>query len=139
MKKNVRNALAISGLALAIGASGFTLEASANMGTNGRIQRSHQERIVRTRKASLEKNIVGHRLVVGAVSSIGDNSLTVTRGAKTFTINIASDTRLLNRSWKAIAFSDIQTGNKIRVAGTISGTTLTAKTIRDISLPTPLK
>lgn len=134
MKNNVRNALAISGLALAIGASGFTLEASANTETNSRTQRSHQERIVKSKKINTEKVAVGRRFVMGTVDTISDNSLTITRGTKTFTVNTASDTRLLNRSWKTIAFSDIKTGNKIKVSGTISGTTITARTIRDIYL-----
>ena len=132
MKKNVRNALAISGLALAIGAGGFTLEASANAGA--RIQRSHQERIIKTRKISTEKVAVGRKFVTGTVSAVSENGLTITSGSKTFTVNIATDTRLLNRSWKTITFSDIQTGNKVRVSGSILDTTVSAKTLRDISL-----
>ena len=134
MKKNVRNALAISGLAIAIGTSSFALEASANTGSTSKIQRSHQERIVRTKKTTTEKVVHNRRFVAGTVATVGDNMLTITRGTKTFTINIATDTRLLNKAWKTINFSDIQVGNKIRVAGTITDTTVAAKTVRDISL-----
>lgn len=133
MKKNVRNALAISGLALAIGASGLTLTASANSNQNYRIQRSHQERIMRT-KIKTEKVMHARRFVSGFVSAVGTNSITVTQGMRSFTVNTTGDTRLLNRAWKTIDFADIQVGNKVKVAGTIADTIVTAKTIRDISL-----
>ena len=132
MKKNVRNALAISGLAIAIGTSGFILDASANTSTGARVQRSHQERILRTRKA--EASTIGRRIVVGTVTAVSDSSITITSGSKTYTINTSDNTRFLNQSWKTISLSNIQTGNKIRVFGTIADTTVTAKTVRDISL-----
>ena len=132
MKKNVRNALAISGLAIAIGTSGFTLDASANTGSRGQWQGSHQERILRPRK--FETGTSGRRIVVGTVSAVSDNSVTITSGLKTFTVNTSGDTRLLNQSWKTINFSNIAVGNKIRVFGTIADLTVTAQTVRDISL-----
>jgi hypothetical protein len=134
MKKNVRNALAISGLALAMGASAFTLEASANNGSGARIQRSHQERIVRTKKIKTEKVASAHRFVSGTVSAVGENSITLTRGTKTYTVNIASDTRLLNRKWQTITLADIKVDNKLKVSGEVVDTVVTAKTVRDISL-----
>jgi len=134
MKKNVRNALAISGLAIAIGASGLTLTASANGGRNVGIQRSHQERIVRNKKIKTEK--VGHsrRFVEGFVQSVGTDSLIVTRGSRTFTVTIPTTARILNRSWKEITLSDIKIGNKVKISGKITDLAVTAKTIRDISL-----
>jgi len=134
MKKNVRNALAISGLAFAIGTSGFIIDASANTGGNSRIQRSHQERIVRTRRVVTEKTATGRHIVMGTVSAVTDSTISLTKGAKTYTINTASDTRLLNLSWKTIALTDIKVGNKIRVFGAITDATVSAKTVRDISL-----
>lgn len=130
----MRNALAISGLALAIGASGFTLDASANTGNRGRIQRSHQERIVRTKKITTERIATGRRVTVGTVSEKTGSTITLTRGAKTYTVNASTDTRVLNKTWNTIALSDIKVGDKIRVFGTVSDTTISAKTIRDISL-----
>jgi hypothetical protein len=134
MKKNVRNALAISGLALAIGASGLTLTASANENRGARILRSHQERIIRTKKLRTEKTMPAHRFVVGLVSGISDNSLTITSGSKTYTVNIPANTRLLNRSWGEIKMTDIQKGHKIKISGKITELNIAAKTIRDISL-----
>ncbi len=132
MKKNVRNALAISGLALAMGTSAFTLEASANNGQYGRIQRSHQERIVRTRKTKDEKTFTGRHNFVGVVTEIGENSLTITKGLKTYTVNISADTRILDNTWQKIDFSTINKESKIRVFGKMTDSTIAAKTIRVI-------
>lgn len=136
MKKNVRNALAISGLALAIGASGLTLTASANTNAKAYTQRSHNERILRTKKTKTEKINANRRIMVGTVKTVGDNSITLTSGTKEYTINTTTQTRLLNHTWRKIALSDIKEGNRIRVFGTISDNIITAKTIRDISLRT---
>jgi len=114
MKKNVRNALAISGLALAIGTSGLTLTASANT-TNVR-------------------NITHRRTIPGIVESILDDSLTMTKGNKIYTVSIPSTTRVLDHRWNTMPFSDIKKGDKVRISGTISGTNITAQTIRNISL-----
>jgi len=134
MKKNVRNALAISGLALAMGASAFTMEASANMKGSARIQRSHQERIMGSKKIKTEKVMQAHRFVTGFVQSVDNNTLTVTQGSKTFTVTVPTTTRILNRSWKEIPLTNIQVGNKVKISGTITDLKVTAKTIRDISL-----
>jgi hypothetical protein len=134
MKNNMRKALAISGMALAIGTSGFIIDASANSGS-ARIQRSHQERIVKTRRMeNLSGAKHGRRTIVGTVSAIDGTTLTITKGSKTFTVNTNANTRILNKQWKAVTFSDIKKDDKIRVFGTISADVITAKTVRDISL-----
>lgn len=132
MKKNVRNALAISGLALAIGTSGFIIDASAHQG-DSRIQRSHQERIVKSRK-NQEKSPFGRHIQIGTVLEKSENSLTISNRGKNFTVIIPEGARLLNRSWEKITLEDVQAGNKIRVFGTIADSTITAKTIRKISI-----
>jgi hypothetical protein len=134
MKKNVRNALAISGLALAIGASGLTLTASANT-TTAKIEK-HQSltKIARVKKTETIKNDFHKRTFHGTVTEISADSLTITKGSKTFTVNTSSTTRILNNNWKTINFSDIKSGDKIKIQGTVSNTIITARTIRDISL-----
>lgn len=117
-----------------MGTSALTLDASADMGNRGRIQRSHQERIVRTKKITTERIATGRRVTVGTVSEKTGSTITLTRGAKTYTINASTDTRVLNKTWNTIALSDIKVGDKIRVFGTIADTTISAKTIRNISL-----
>ncbi|EKE20397.1 MAG: hypothetical protein ACD_8C00006G0009 [uncultured bacterium] len=140
MKKNVRNALAISGLAIAIGASGLTLNANADMQKNGRGPRFESQqnpsKIFRAKKNDPTEKTKWHRRTIpGIVTTISANSFTVTSGNKSFTVNIAPETKILNRTWNEIALSEIEEGHKIRIAGTISGSTISAKTIRDISLP----
>ncbi len=140
MKKNVRNALAISGLALAIGASGLTLTASASMTSNNsglRFER-HQNpsKIARVKKVDRSEKTRWHRRTIsGIVSSMSTDSITITKGAKTFTVDISTETRVLNRAWTAINLIDIKVGDKIRVLGTLADTAITATTIRDVSLP----
>lgn len=140
MKKNVRNALAISGLALAIGASGLTLTASANTANRSGLNTERQQsitKITRIKKAEEIKNIKHRRTIPGFVSAISTDSLTITKGEKTYTVTTSLATRVLDRKWNTTAFSDIKIGDKVRVFGTVLTTDITAQTIRDISLPTP--
>ena len=137
MKKNVRNALAISGLALAIGASGLTLTASANTtGVRNARTARHQSltRITRVKKTESVRKVAQRRTFPGVVSAVSTDSLTITQGTKTYTVATSSTTRVLNRQWKAINLSDIKEGDKIRVFGTVSGTNITAQTVRDITV-----
>lgn len=139
MKNKVRNALAISGLALAIGASGLTLTASANAtGARKTNIEKHQSltKIARIKKTESIKKSFHKRTFPGIVSAVSTDSMTITKGNKTYTVSISSATRALNRKWKTINLSDIKNGDKIIVQGSLSDTTITATTIRDISLPT---
>lgn len=139
MKKNVRNALAISGLALAIGASGLTLTASANTVNTKTRTEKHQSltKITRVKKTEAVKSIAHRRTIPGVVSAISTDSITMKQGTKTYTVTTSTTTRTLNRKWQTIALSDIKAGDKIRVSGTVTGTAVTAQTVRDISIPTP--
>jgi hypothetical protein len=142
MKKNVRNALAISGLALAIGASGLTLTASAHAPRNGGAlhfeKHQNPSKITRLKKIDRGEKTTWHRRAIpGIVSSVSADSLVIKRGDKIFTVNVSGETRISNRYWKTIALSDIKEGDKVKISGAIADTTVTAKTIRAISLPTP--
>jgi preprotein translocase subunit YajC len=135
MKKNVRQALAISGLAIALGTTGITLDANAYTGTQNYTRSSHQERILRSRKSENAKNHFGmHGIIVSTVTAINSDSLTVKSDSKKYTVNISSNTRILNKKWEKINLSNIQEGDKIKIAGNISDTIIAANTIRDISL-----
>lgn len=131
MKKNVRKALAISGMAIAIGTSGFIFDASAKEG----VQRSHQERILKARNINgSEKIALSRGFSVGIVTTVSSDSVTISHKSKNFTAKITSDTRILNRSWKKLPISDIKEGDRIKVFGTISDGIINAKTIRRISI-----
>lgn len=133
MKKNVRKALAISGMTLAIGASGLILDASASTARPVRVQRSHQEKILRSKSSDLhEKNRKGRKTFTGTVSEIKDNSITLLSGEKTFTAKISDETRILNKQWGTISLSELKSGDKIKIFGKSSGDIIIAKTLRII-------
>jgi hypothetical protein len=132
MKKNMRNALAISGLAIVLGTSGVAFDASAST-LNGKD--FQYERNFKKKNFLKNQNLQRHRRILfGKVISVSDNSLTMTRGQKTFTVNKISGTRVFNKNWQKINFSQIKVNDKIRVQGTLSETTISARTIRDVSL-----
>lgn len=135
MKKNMRNALAISGLALAMGTSSLILEASANNGSKYGFQRSHQERIMKTRKLNTEKISTKRLFIIGTVSEINleTKTITIIKDSKTFTVS-ASNARTLGSNWQAIDLTSIAVGHRIKVSGTIADNVITAKTIRNLSL-----
>jgi hypothetical protein len=135
MKKNVRNALAISGLALAIGASGLTLTASANTGErSSRIERQQNvTKNVRSKKTEATE-FIKKKTVIGTVTAVSNETISIQKAEKTYTITITPETRILNASWKKITLSDIKEGDKIRVLGSLANTTISARTVRDISL-----
>ncbi|EKE25331.1 MAG: hypothetical protein ACD_5C00206G0010 [uncultured bacterium] len=133
MKKNVRKALAISGMTLAIGASGLILDASANTEKPIGIQRSHQEKILRSKSSNLnEKNHKSRRSFSGRVSGITKNSITFSNREKTYTAKFTDGMRILNKNWNNILISDIEVGDKIKVFGKFNEGTISAKTVRVI-------
>lgn len=129
MKKNVRKALAISGMTLAIGASGLILDASANMGKSLRVQRFHQEG---NGLRSTENKNRGRKSFSGVVSNISKNSITFSNSEKIFTARITGETRILDRSWNSILLTDIKNGDEIKVFGKSAENIITAKTVRMI-------
>lgn len=139
MKKNVRKALAISGLAIAIGASGLNLSASANNTSDqySRFER-HQNPSKISRANKKEDRSEGirrrRRAIPAFVTEISTDSITIKKGDKIFEVKTSDETRILNRLWQKIERSDIKVGDKIRVIGALSETTITAQTIRDISI-----
>ncbi len=133
MKKNMRNALAISGIAIVFGTSGIVLDANANTLTEKNFRHERSLKGKTLPKADLVQR---HRKgLTGTVTSVSADSLIITKNAKTFTVNNASTTtRVFDKSWKSINFSDIKTGDKIVVHGTLTDTTISARTIRDLSI-----
>lgn len=139
MKKNVRNALAISGLAIAIGASGLTLTASAHPSRNGNGPRFERQqnpsKIARIKKVDRGEKTNRHRRTLpGIVTAVSNDEIIMTKGSKKLTVKKSAETRILNRKWDVIEFSQIKIGDKIRVIGTLADKTITAQTIRNVSL-----
>ncbi len=128
----MRNALAISGMAFVLGTSGIVLDANASTikENNFRHERSLKG------KTTPKTVLVQHRRkgLAGIVSAISADSLTIIKGTKTFTVTNATTTRVFNKAWKNIDFSTIKNGDKVVIHGTLTNTTISARTIRDISI-----
>ncbi len=72
----------------------------------------------------------------GLVSGINGSSFTYTTAdGTTYTVNIASDAKVLNRNWLTLPLSSIRNGDTVRVWGANASGTLTAEVVRDISIP----
>ena len=83
-----------------------------------------------TMKASSPKNWQG------TISNINtsSNSFTLTIGSAAYTVNLVSDVKVLNQKFITLALSKINSGDTVRVWGTLDGTTVTAYIVRDISI-----
>lgn len=73
-------------------------------------------------------------LYTGTASAIGADSFTLTSLDGTeYTVMTDNNTVFLNTARETIAFSDITSGDSIRINGSLSGSTITATVVRDIS------
>lgn len=148
MKQKVRKALAISGMAIVMGTAGIaTHNANAynperkafskNEHRNKEQFKNWQEYRNAKREGFKDGNhgLRGIRMIPGVVTAISDTTITIKRGDRTFSIQTTETTKLLDRKWNTITKNDIKVGNKLRVRGTVVENTITAKTIRNISLP----
>jgi hypothetical protein len=74
-----------------------------------------------------------HILTVGSIDQT-NNTITATMNGQTITVKI-NNAKLIDRIWRTITLNKIQPNDKIRVYGILSGSTLEASVIRDISIP----
>jgi len=72
-------------------------------------------------------------LTVGSIDRT-NNTITATMNGQTITVKI-DNAKLIDRNWKTITLDKIQPNDTIRVYGILSGNTLEAYVIRDISIP----
>jgi hypothetical protein len=72
-------------------------------------------------------------LTVGSIDQT-NNTITATMNGQTINIKI-NNAKLIDRNWKTITLDKIQPNDTIRVYGILSGNTLEAYVIRDISIP----
>lgn len=71
------------------------------------------------------------------VSAISEASFMVTQNKKTYTVNVVSGAKIINRIGKSIIMSDIQNGDKVSVSGKMdsTGMIMEASQIKDLSIP----
>ncbi len=77
------------------------------------------------------------RIFVGTVDTmnVAANSITIkTEAGVTYTVNLSSSTKVLNENFVNISLGDIKVGDKVRVFGTLSGSTINALIVRDVSI-----
>ena len=78
------------------------------------------------------------KVYTGVAGTVASSSLTLNSENKTYSVLIASSTKILNRNWLRINLSNIRVNDRIRIFGILHGTSTTdidAEVIRDISLP----
>jgi hypothetical protein len=73
-------------------------------------------------------------LTIESIDTV-NNTLTAKLNTQTLTVTLANNVKLLDRNWKTITFTQLKANDTIRVYGILSGTTLEASVIRDISIP----
>jgi len=130
MKQNVRKALAISGMAVIIGTAGMTHYASA--------KNIYRKNSTYNEKAVKQGNVphkTKNRAIPGKVLNVGTNSLEIRKGNTNYTIELGNQVALVDKFKNNITFADIKPGHKLRIRGTMDGNSITATSVRDISLP----
>jgi len=70
--------------------------------------------------------------VTGAVASVSGSTISLTATGGTYTVD-ATNAKILRKYGATMTVADMQTGDSLSVVGTVSGTSITAKTIRDNS------
>ncbi len=77
------------------------------------------------------------KVYVGTASNVAASSLTLTAtNGTSYSVNIATDAKILNRNWLSASVSSIANGDTVRVFGTNANGTITASVVRDITIPT---
>lgn len=78
--------------------------------------------------------VVRQRLLSGVIKSVSDESLVLTVRRDDYVVNVSSATRFYNRTWGRMHFSSMQAGDRLEVYGPLSGTVMTARIARNISV-----
>lgn len=119
-----------------VGVSGQVSE-TENFTVNAKILRDWtiKKTMKSNEREAKEAKKEGAKVYTGVVGTAASSSLTLNSENKTYTVHIASSTKILNRNWLKINFSQIQGGDKVRTYGTLSNTDIQAQVVRDISLP----
>lgn len=90
-----------------------------------------QQEIRTVKQTERERNWQGTASNVNTAS----NSFTLTIEGKAYTVNVTTDAVLVNNEKsRKITLSEIKDGDSVRVWGSLSGTTLTVKIVRDTSI-----
>ena len=97
------------------------------------IEEETKQNIKEVRKIEKETTPRINILTVKSIDQT-NNTITATMNGQTITVKI-NNAKLIDRIWRTITLNKIQPNDKIRVYGILSGSTLEASVIRDISIP----
>lgn len=131
MQKDIAKKVGVGSLVLVLGLTTFGSVVSAksvNAGT--------KVKVVHVAKVKPVKALKGHRRTLpGKVVSITGTTLVMTKGNKTYTVDVTGVTPV-NRKGAAILLTDIKAGHRVSIRGTVTGTAVTnILKLRDITLP----
>ena len=90
---------------------------------------------IKNRENALKDSFVPKN-VQGTVSNVNTstNSFTLTIDGTPYTVNVVAGAKIVNKNYGTISLSNISNGDTVRVWATVSGTTLTAYLVRDVSV-----
>ena len=72
--------------------------------------------------------------VQGTASNVSGNSFTLMIDGTPYAVTVAAGAQIVNKNYGTISLSNISNGDTVRVWATVSGTTLTAYLVRDVSV-----
>ncbi len=120
-----------------------TIDASANWTINATLVRDWTARQalnqeIRSNVQSVRQTMSSvPRVVQGKLSNLDTTTeaFTLTNAAGTaYTVTLNSDAKILGRNWATVTLSQATNGDRVRVFGTVSSTTIAASVFRDISV-----
>jgi len=92
-------------------------------------QKENVQSVHKTMKAETPRNYVGK------ASNVTDNSFTLTVGGTSYTVNVVSGTKVIDRNRLNMKLSSIKDGDNVRVWGVNTNGNIAASIVRDVSFP----
>lgn len=113
-----------------------TLKVGDMLSVNGLLEQSTNTLQANRIKIRVQDRRVfeGGRLKTAYTGSSTPASIVATFGKIDYTVNVSSDTSVLNFRWARVNLSDFKQGDHVRVYGAADGTTIDATVVRDVSL-----
>lgn len=131
MRKNIAKSLTVGFLAIIMVLTGFVSLASAKTVKTKTVRvKTVHAKTVKTKTVKVHK-----RTITGKLSGSAGSTFTMTKGSKAYTVSFGSAS-FVDRHGKSIGPSAMSSGDKLSVTGTVSGTSITATKVRDLSVGT---
>ncbi|MEI6649914.1 MAG: hypothetical protein WCL23_00575 [Candidatus Moraniibacteriota bacterium] len=135
MKRNFRSIVSVGVVAVLVGVSLAGVASAKSSVVHGKSTEAHGNSVAAQAKnvTRVKGNQKTHnRTIPGKIASLGSNSFTMAKGNKVYSISTSSAS-FVNNHGVAITFADLKVGDKVNVKGTVTGTSVVATTVRDIT------